>query len=64
MLAKTALATRRIAMRARHIMGKSALVKIDNRTRQAPISLNFLLEDTPFVCVRLRMFERFFYMSN
>ena len=60
--AKATLAAWRIAVCARHVASKTALVKINNSAPRLRIAFNLSLEDAPFAFVRLWMFECFFYM--
>ncbi len=62
--AKTTPATRGIAMRAGHIVSKTALIKINNHASLLFIGLDFLLEDEPCVVVRFGVTQRFFYRSR
>ena len=60
--AVTALSFEAVAMGARHIMGKAALVDIDDGARLGFIGRNFLAEDVPCAFVRPWMTQHFFYM--
>lgn len=60
--AVTALSFKAVAVGARHIMGKAALVDIDDGARLGFIGRNFLAEDVPCAFVRPWMTQHFFYM--
>jgi hypothetical protein len=61
--AMTSLPCGRVAVRARHIVGKAAFIDVNNGSSCRRISGNLILEDVPCVRVRLGMPQRFFYRS-
>ena len=61
--AMTALPCGRIAVRARHIVGKAAFIDVNNGSSCRRISGNLILEGVPCLGVRLGMAQRFFYRS-
>ena len=54
--AVTTLSNRRIAVRARHVMGKAAFINVYDRASLMFIQLYNRLEDTPCAAVRLGVF--------
>ncbi|MFV0382533.1 hypothetical protein, partial [Paracoccus sp. (in: a-proteobacteria)] len=62
MRAGAAVSSRRIAMRAGHVGGKSAFVQINDGPSITLILRNLLAEDMPRGFVRLRVRQGFFYM--
>lgn len=57
--AVTPLPCMRIAVPPRHVVREAALVNVHNRPVLGPIRRNFILEDAPFVFVRLGVPKRF-----
>ncbi len=62
--AKTAQTLERIAVCARHIMGKTTFINIDNGFAGLLMPDDLLLEGSTFGCVRPGMAKGFFYMSH
>ena len=62
--AKTAISLWCVSVSAGHVMGKPALVDIDNGSASLFVRLNLFLEDTPLLGIGPRVFKGFLYMSH